>query len=128
MRASSWSAARTSVRQSAPSVGEAPIRASTSPCCVTAPPPEPNPVTGTGCVPLDRVFARARVYRHDQARLTMMGIVLAVIARGLLLGRGIHLAILLHRIRRQGYGEGRTIEIPELGISLRIPHWWSVET
>src|SRR6059036_2271482 len=57
-----------------------------------------------------------------------MGIVLAVIAGVLLLGLGIHLAILLHRIRRQGYGEGRTIEIPELGISLRYPHWWSVET
>src|SRR5436309_16132416 len=55
-----------------------------------------------------------------------MSVALAVLVGLLFLGLASYIAILLHLIRRRGYGEGRLVEIAELGISLRYPDWWSV--
>ena len=52
---------------------------------------------------------------------------LAILAGLLALVGAAYLAGLLRAIRRHDYGEGRLLEIHELGISLRSPEWWKIE-
>src|SRR5438093_4375261 len=40
---------------------------------------------------------------------------------------GVYLALLLGSIRKSAYGEGKLLDLPPLGISLRYPAWWTLE-
>lgn len=57
-----------------------------------------------------------------------MTVALAVLAFGILLGFALYLVILLSLIRKRGFGEGSLIDLPDLGLSLRCPAWWTVDT
>ena len=41
---------------------------------------------------------------------------------------GLYLAVLLSAIRRRGYGEGKPLDLPPLGLFLTYPGWWTLET
>jgi hypothetical protein len=56
-----------------------------------------------------------------------MGVAITLIASALVLAFAIYLAVLLSRIRREDFGEGFEVEIPDAGIRFRCPGWWKIE-
>ena len=51
----------------------------------------------------------------------------AILAGLAALGFGVYLAAMLGSIRKKAFGEGRRLELPEMGVAMRIPAWWKVE-
>src|SRR5437867_3593124 len=58
--------------------------------------------------------------RYSSAMLTVLAVA-ALVA----VAFGVYLALLLGSIRKSAYGEGKLLDLPPLGISLRYPAWWT---
>lgn len=56
-----------------------------------------------------------------------MALAIAVVLGAALLAFCLYLALLLRLIRQRGFGEGRSVDLPGAGISLRLPDWWTLE-
>jgi len=52
-------------------------------------------------------------------------LIVVAAALGLAAVFGLSLVLKLRSIRRRGFGEGSRLEIPEAGITLRHPSWWT---